>query len=297
MAQTMNKSAQAVHTDKGPGAGSEAVNEQEHGAPEDPEAVALWDTYMKDRTTENSNALIEHYLYMVRRVVLRMSPMYNTTFRDYDDLVSNGVLGLIDAIQRFDPARGIKFSTYAPQRIRGAILDYMREQDWVPGNMRKVIKRVHQASDELAMNLGYQPEREELAKHLKMSVDDLNKVEMHDYQASVVHFENLMAGATYQASFQDAAPEPASVPDENPESMPEENYLERETRQMLADMIRRLSEKEQMVLDLYYQKEMRLKEIADIMGLTESRISQIHRQAIKKVSKMYAEEIDSGNLV
>lgn len=284
-----------MNKDEEIGADKAVAGEQEQGTPEDPVAIALWDAYMKDRSTENSNALIEHYLYMVKRVVVRMSPMYNTTFRDYDDLVSNGVLGLIDAIQRFDPERGIKFSTYAPQRIRGAILDYMRDQDWVPGNTRKVIKRVHQASDELAMTLGYQPEREELAKHLKMSVDDLNKVEMHDYQASVVHFENLMAGATYRASFQDAAPEPVSVPDNNPESMPEENYLEREARQLLADMIARLSEREQTVLDLYYQKEMRLKEIADIMGLTESRISQIHRAAIKKISKMYTEEIEGDD--
>lgn len=249
----------------------------------------LWDKYLASRSPEDSNALIEHYLYMVRQIVLRMSPGYNTTMRDYDDLVSNGVLGLIDAVQKFEPSRGIKFETYAPQRIRGAILDYMRSEDWIPGSTRKEIKRVRQAVDDLTISLGHEPDREQLAEHLNMSLADLDKINMHEYQSSLVHFENLMAGATYQASFQEPS-EPVAVPDNRTDRMPEENYLENEARQRLSQMIRELDEKEQMVLDMYYTKELRLKDIASVMGLTESRISQIHRGAIRKISNKYAQE-------
>lgn len=255
------------------------------------ERKRLWEAYEKDRSVANCNALIEHYLHMVRQIVLRMSPMYNTTFRDYDDLVSNGVLGLIDAIQRFDASRGIKFETYAPQRIRGAILDYMRTQDWVPANTRKEIKKVRQQIDALTMELGYEPTREELAKHLKMRPEDLDKALMHEYQSSVVHFENVMAGATYQASFQEPT-EPVAVPDEATERMPEENYLENEGKLKLAQMLDELPEKERIVLDLYYRRELRLKDIAEVMGLTESRISQIHRTAIKHLAERYQKEYE-----
>lgn len=252
------------------------------------EAQALWDAYAKDRSVENCNRLIEHYLYMVRKVVMRMQPMYNTTLRDYDDLVSNGVFGLIDAVKRFEPGRNIKFETYAPQRIRGAILDYMRQQDWIPSNMRREIKRLRSAQEDLTMQLGREPTTKELADHLGLDHEELDKISLNDYQSSVIHFESIMGGQTYQAKFQE--PDAMEVPDENKERLPEESYLERETRQRLAQMLEELPERDQMVLDLYYNKELRLKDIAEIMGLTESRISQIHRTAIRKISKQYMSE-------
>ena len=252
---------------------------------------ALWDAYRNDRSVENCNRLIEHYLYMVRQIVLRMSPTYNNTIRDYDDLVSNGVLGLIDAIQRYDPDRNIKFETYAPQRIRGTILDYMRSQDWIPVNTRKEIKRVRQSIDELTMKLGREPTREEIMKHLKITEEDLDRALMHEYQASVVHFENVMAGATYQASFQEPS-EPIAVPDTNTDRLPEERFLENEGKTKLAQMLDELPERERIVLDLYYRRELRLKDIASILDLTESRISQIHRQAIRRLSERYAAEYE-----
>ncbi|MBD5559250.1 MAG: FliA/WhiG family RNA polymerase sigma factor [Clostridia bacterium] len=255
------------------------------------EAQALWDAYEKDRSVENGNRLVEHYLYMVRRVVMRMQPSYNSTFRDYDDLVSNGVLGLIDAVKRFEPGRNIKFETYAPQRIRGAILDYMRAQDWVPANTRKDIKRLRAAQEKLTAELGHEPSQEELAEYLGVDPSVLDKISFHDYQSSVIHFESIMGGQTYQAKFQE--PEAMEVADDDKERMPEESFLERETKMRLAQILRELPEKEQMVLDLYYNKELRLKDIADIMGLTESRISQIHRAAIRKISKKYMSEVES----
>lgn len=259
----------------------------------DTDVRELWAAYQADRSVENCNRLIEHYLYMVRQVVLRMSPMYNTTMRDYDDLVSNGVLGLIDAVQRYDPDRNIKFETYAPQRIRGTILDYMRAQDWIPTNTRKEIKRVRQKIDDLTVKLGYEPERKELAKHLGMTEEDLDRAMANEYQASIVHFENVMAGATYQASFQEPS-EPIGIPDTATERLPEENYLENEGKAKLAQMIDELPEKERMVLDLYYRRELRLKDIAQILSVTESRVSQIHKRAIRLLSERYESEYSNG---
>lgn len=252
----------------------------------------LWDAYFEEPSVENSNRLIEHYLYLVKPIVLRMSPLYKTTFRDYDDLISNGVLGLMDAIRKFDRKRNIKFETYAQQRIRGSVLDYMRQQDWIPNNMRKEIKLVKRTYEEMMMELQRAPEYEEVAERLGIPLSKVEKIFLNDYQYSLVHFEDLISSVTYRSKFGENGA--AFLQDDHSERMPEKSLLAQEARDVLADYIRELPENEQLVLNLYYVKELRLKEIAEIMRLTESRISQIHRNAIDKLTKRYLEGYANG---
>ncbi|MBC5646754.1 sigma-70 family RNA polymerase sigma factor [Christensenella tenuis] len=251
------------------------------------EPKELWDAYIKDPTVENRNQIVENYLYLVKAIVLRMSPLYQTTFRDYDDLISNGVLGLMDAVQKFDPKRNIKFETYAQRRIRGAILDYMRQQDWIPNNMRKEIKQVKQAYDDLILELQRPPEYEEVAKRLGISPGKVKKIFFNDYQYSLLHFEDIINEVTYRSEFVNPEPDLLRHQKSSAGQTPEENILRKETHEELVELLRTLPENERIVLDLYYVKELKVKDIAHIMDLTESRISQIHRSAIRKIADMY----------
>ncbi len=256
-------------------------------------AQKLWEAYHKERTVENNNRLIEHYLYLVKPIVLRMSPLYKTTFRDYDDLVSNGVLGLMDAIGKYDLTRNIRFDTYAQRRIRGAILDYMRQQDWIPVKMRKEIKDVKQAYEDLSIALDRPPEYEEIAKHLNVSVEKINKIFLNDYQYSLIHFEDVMGGVAYRSEMETEMPKgETAIRDDDQSRQPEKNLLKKEAKNVLTRILRELPKNERIVLDLYYRKELKLKEIAEIMDLTESRISQIHKQAINKITKRYMQEYE-----
>ncbi len=258
----------------------------------DMEAQKLWKSYHDDPTVENNNQLIEHYLYLVKPIVMRMSPLYKATFRDYDDLVSNGVLGLMDAIGKYDPERNVKFETYAQRRIRGAILDYMRQQDWIPINMRKEIKDAKQAYEALSAKLQRAPEYEELAEHMGLSADKVRKIFLNDYQYSLIHFEDVVGGVAYHSEMD--MPKGVNMIRDNDESrMPEKNLLETEAKEVLVSLLESLPRDERLVLDLYYRKELKLREIADIMNLTESRISQIHKQAINKITKKYLEEYEN----
>lgn len=252
----------------------------------------LWDDYFEKPNVENNNRLIEHYLYLVKPIVLRMSPLYKTTFRDYDDLISNGVLGLMDAIQKFDRNRNIKFETYAQQRIRGAVLDYMRQQDWIPSNMRKEIKTVKRTYEEMTMELQRAPKYEEVAQQLNLPISKIEKIFLNDYQYSLVHFEDVISGVTYRSK--SGGNGTTYLQDDHSDHIPEKNLLEQEARDLLVSYIRDLPENEQLVLELYYVKELRLKEIAEIMRLTESRISQIHRHAIDNLTKRYLEGYGNG---
>ena len=254
-------------------------NSKEH------EAKKLWDAYFQEPSVEKRNQVIEHYLYLVKAIVLRMSPLYQTTFRDYDDLVSSGVLGLMDAVQKFDPSRNIKFETYAQRRIRGAVLDYMRQQDWLPNNMRKEIKQVKQAYDSLTSELQRTPEYEEVAKRLDVPVSKIKKILFNDYQYSLLHFEDIINEATYRYEFVNS--EQRGLGQAGTNQAPEENILRKEAHDELVELLRTLPENERIVLDLYYVKELKIKDIAHIMDLTESRISQIHRAAIHKIADMY----------
>ncbi len=183
---------------------------------------------------------------------------------DRDDLLSSGFFGLLDAVERYDPERQIKFETYACVRIRGAMLDYLRAKDWMPVATRQRIRKFSDAIGRLTTELGREPTEEELQDDMGMSDKEFRALQGQLSMATVVPLDDYLTAATPE---QDAA---------NPSARLEAEEL----RKTLAKAIDKLPEKERIVVALYYNDELTLKEIANILHLTEARISQLHTKAV-----------------
>ncbi|HBU11507.1 MAG TPA: FliA/WhiG family RNA polymerase sigma factor [Clostridiales bacterium] len=246
----------------------------------DEQAGPLWEEYFADKSVENKNALLMHYLYLVKRIVLRMMPTYKNQ-SDYDDLLSNGVIGLMDAISKFDMLRNVKFETYASKRIQGEILDYMRKQDWISSSMRTRIKKVKQTYDSLSAQIGRQPSEQEVADVLDLTPNQVKEAVDNEYLYSIIHFESVISS--------NAGEEPIKVidtlQDSDEDAMPEQHLEKKETLKLLTAVLDDLPENEKLVIDLYYRKELLLKEIAQVLNVSESRVSQIHSKAIKRIQE------------
>jgi RNA polymerase sigma factor for flagellar operon FliA len=197
---------------------------------------------------------------------------------EFNDLISAGLLGLIQAIDNFDYQRGIKFETYAIPRIRGSILDELRSQDWFPRSLRRKAKQLEEAYTTLEVRLGRPAADEEIAKYLKISMSELDEMLSDVAVASIM---SLDADTTTDESEQ-----PASLGEylADPRSDEVEKELaQQEMRELIACRLSELPEKEQLVLVLYYYEELTLKEIGEILDVTESRVCQIHTKAILRL--------------
>ncbi len=231
----------------------------------------LWELYMQDKDPDIKNELLVHYIDLVKRIVRRIMPKYKE-YNDSDDLVSCGIIGLIDALDKYDINYGVKFETYASTRIRGEILDYMRRQDWAPASLRSKINRLNQAAELLESRLGRYPTDREIAEMAEMSVADVQKVLEKTHIFNLMHFEDMVSETFTAEKFSDPV-------DNDPESI----VQNKETKKILADIIQSLPEKERLVITLYYYEEMTLKEIAAILKVTESRVSQIHSKVLVRI--------------
>ncbi len=236
-----------------------------------PNIDEIWKSYSRKRTIELKNELVLHYLYLVKNIVFRMLPTYEN-YSNYDDLTSCGVLGLMDAVEKFDINRAVKFEYYASMRIKGEIIDHIRRQDWAPYSFRKKIKAIGAAYNEMENSLSREPTDKEVADHLNMKEEELHKVIEKSYMFNVVHFEEMLSeNFTLGDTIQDKG------------ETPEEHVENEEVIRILGEMIDTLPEKERLVITLYYYEEMTLKEIAGVIGTSESRISQIHSKVIMKL--------------
>jgi len=197
---------------------------------------------------------------------------------DDEDLIAYGVFGLLDALQKFEPSRGVKFETYASLRIRGSIIDGLRSMDWVPHSARQKVKKVNQVYVELENSLGRSPEMEEVAEKLGISLEELNSILLQSQFMTLVSLDEALAT--------DSKDNNISALDMIIDHKSEESFEQiekEEQKKILIEAIEKLSEKEKMVIALYYREDLTLKEIAAIMKLSESRISQIHSQAILRL--------------
>ncbi len=234
-------------------------------------AAELWNKYAQDRTLEIKNELVLHYIYLVRSIVSRMMPTYEG-YSNYDDLLSCGVLGLIDAINKYDLKREVKFEYYASMRIKGEIIDHIRKQDWAPSSLRRKIQAIGNAYSELEKTLSREPTDYEVAQYLNMDENELQKIMEKSHMFNVVHFEEMLSeDFTVGNTIQDKS------------ETPEERLENKELKEILGNLIEMLPEKERLVVTLYYYEEMTLKEIAGLLGVTESRTSQIHSKVILKL--------------
>lgn len=239
-----------------------------------------WTRYQKQRTPEIRQELLNKYLPLVRNVASRMAMGFPRSV-ELSDLVNTGVIGLIEAFRNFDRDRGVKFETYAVPRIRGAILDELRALDWVPRSTRAKSREIDRANTVLENKLGRPPEKPELAKLMQISVEDLHAALGDVTGTSILSLDEVV----YREDDNRQVPRIETVVDKSVHSILGE--IEKgELRSFLVLAIDRLTNQEKLVIALYYFEELTLKEIGEVMSISESRVSQIHTRAVAKLRGM-----------
>ena len=224
--------------------------------------------------------LVLRYEGLIKSAAMQIRGVYSS-FAQIDDIINEGIITLLGAIDKFDPDKGVKFETYVSKRIRGMVIDLARKQDWIPRNVRKRAKEIDLASTELAATLGRTPTDGEIAQYLGLTQEREQKDTASIALSHVLSRDVLM-------DTREASGYPMEVPSSDARSQPELVLQERELQRALAQGIASLRENEQIVLSLYYERNLHLKEIAQVMELSEPRISQIHTRAIQKL-KTYME--------
>ena len=239
------------------------------------ERQKIWEKYTKNPTQEMREQIIIEYAPLVKIVAGRLS-MYLGGNGEYEDLVSYGVFGLIDAIDKFDTNKDVKFETYASLRIRGSILDQIRKMDWIPRTVRQRQRKIDEAIKSLEARTGKTPTDEMLAEELGVSGEELLSWQSQLKVTNVVSLNE----------FVESGNEPVMDAKGNFRfAQPEEVIAETELKRMLKDAMQLLTEKEQKVILLYYYEDLTLKEISRVLEVSESRISQLHTKALQKMKK------------
>ena len=242
----------------------------------------LWSEYQKKPTQEIREQLILAYAQLVKLVAGRLS-MYLGHNVEFDDLVSYGIFGLIDAIDKFDMNKNVKFETYASLRIRGAILDQIRKMDWIPRTVRQRQRKIDEAIKMVEMRTGKAATDEEIAVELGISGDELLGWQS---QLKVTNVVSL-------SEFEEAGQEPTfENVNRNRFAQPEDVVEEQELKQKLVEALDMLSEKERRVIELYYYEDLTLKEISLVLEVSESRVSQLHTKALLKMRKKMGTYMD-----
>ena len=239
------------------------------------EREKLWETYQKNPSPEIREQIILEYAPLVKIVAGRLS-MYLGYNVEYDDLVGYGIFGLIDAIDKFNAQKDVKFETYASLRIRGSILDQIRKMDWIPRTVRQKQKKLDEAIKRIEMKTGKNVTDEELAAEVGITDDELL---IWQSQLKITNVVSLN-------EFVEQGSEPIMDAKGNSHFIqPEDKIEENELKEVLKDTLETLTEKERKVIEFYYYEELTLKEISKILGVSESRISQLHTKALAKMRK------------
>ena len=233
----------------------------------------LWMEYSKNRATDIREKLILEYSPLVKVVAGRLS-MYLGYNVEYDDLVGYGIFGLIDAIDKFDPTKEVKFETYASLRIRGSILDQISKMDWIPRTIRQKQKKIEAAIKEIEDAKGRPASDDEIAESLGISSDEFGEWQCQMKVTNVVSLNEFIEQGGSEAPFES---------NYSKYDGPEEVYEKGELKEVLMQALEMLTEKEQKVILLYYYEELTLKEISRVLEVSESRISQLHTKALQKM--------------
>jgi len=238
---------------------------------------ALWIRYKEDEDSAARDELILNYSPLVKYVAGRLASSLPQTV-DTADLISYGIFGLIDAIEKFDLSRAIKFETYAISRIKGAIIDELRAMDWVPRSVRSRAREIEAAYVALENRLRRVPSDQEVADHMGVTLKEFQDILAKLSYTSVVSFEELWVGGERDES-QNAI---GSIRDDTAED-PVTIFESAEIKDILAGAIDKLPERERTVIALYYYEGLTLKEIGQVLGVTESRVSQLHTKAVLRL--------------
>jgi len=235
---------------------------------------SLMQEYKETGSIALRNQLVMHYSYIARTVAVQMRGIF-TNFAQQEDIVNQGVLTLIDCVERFDPKKGIRFDSYAFMRVRGAVIDFVRKQDWLPRRVRLASKNMTQVHDELCNELMREPTAKEMADRMNISTQTLAQYYSEISNSVMFSFEELLQNTNQMGD--------ALENSLGGENSPEQNIYREELRETLKKAIDSLSERERLVVTLYYYEHLKLADIAAVMQVTEQRVSQINSRAIMKL--------------
>ena len=235
----------------------------------------LWLRYGQKKEIPVRDELVHRYSYLVRCIALKVVGRYQH-FSYMEDIVNEGLIALLNAIQKFDASKNVKFETYASIRIRGAMIDYIRKQDCFPRRLKKMAKDISSADEELNRRLGRSPTGSELAEYMNVSLSEYEKMAAEACSMKMLSFEELV----YEKGVEEL-----SLHMEDNVKGPEQAMAQKELQSVLAQNINRLDGKEKIVISLYYKEQLKIKEIAEILEISDSRVSQIHSSALKKLRK------------
>ena len=233
--------------------------------------------YKETGSLEIKQEIVMRYIYLVKSIALQMRDIY-LSFVQVDDIINEGVIAIMSEIDKFDLEKNVKFETYISKRIKGMIIDLARKQDWVPRSTRKNTRDIEDAVTTLYNKLGYYPSVQEVTEYLDISTE-----KYHDTMRKAALFNILsldMVLAEAQGNEIGVKISQGEVQDQ-----PEEQYLKKELSEVLVAAINKLKENEQLVISLYYIDELNMRQIADVLQVSEPRVSQIHANAIKKLRK------------
>lgn len=225
--------------------------------------------------------LVQRFMPLVKRIAYHLIARLPASVQ-FDDLVQNGMIGLLDAMDRFQEGFGAQFETYATQRVRGAMLDGLRENDWLPRSLRRELRRIEGAINQLEHAHGRAPSESELAENLGLTLAEYQKTLQDARGHQLVYFDDFAGDGDedfLERHFTDNDADPANI------------LEDRNVKDMLVKSISQLPEREKMMMALYYEQELNLREIGEIMGVTESRVCQLHSQAIARLRSQVLGEL------
>ena len=254
--------------------GAPAVRQYTEAEIEAMETQDLLRLYKETGNEELKWPLVLRYEGLIKSAAMQIRGVYSG-FAQIDDIINEGILTLLWAVDKYDPGKGVKFETYVSKRIRGMVIDLARKQDWMPRNVRQRAREIDLAASELSSELGRYPTDGEIAERLGVSPERYQKDAANVALSNILSLDMLMD--TREEGYQ------LELPSSDIQSQPETALQEREMQRALAAGISSLRKNEQIVLSLYYERNLHLKEIAQVMELSEPRISQIHTRAIQKL--------------
>lgn len=260
-------------------------NAKSDGSPEQEALTALWEDYKSDQNSAARDKLIVHYSPLVKYVAGRVSTGLPANI-EQADLVSYGIFGLIDAIDKFELGRGIKFETYAISRIKGAIIDELRAIDWVPRSVRFKAREIEKTLSRLEAKLHRTPTDDEIAAEMGVGIEDLRTIYSQVSFVSLVALDELMMTGGEKGDKLSLIDTLEDTSSDDPVAL----FESEEMKHILAQAINRLSEREKIVVTLYYYEGMTLNEIGQVLGVTESRICQMHTKAVMQLRTRIAEQ-------
>lgn len=243
----------------------------------------LWAAYKQNGSQNLRQLLIEQYLPLVKYLVGRIHTNLPAHV-DREDLITYGVFGLIDAIDKYDPQRGVKFETYASQRIKGAILDELRQASWVPRSVSDKLKNLAEVYSRLEQEYGEEVPSSVVAQAMGLTREEFDRIHRHVNWLSVMSLEEFLLGQDENLTVSRVLEDKAS-PD------PVGQYEEKELKEALIKALEELNEKDRLLISLYYYEGLTFKEIGKVLGVSESRVSQLHARALLRLRhKMHVEK-------